>query len=266
RASANSRAHTLFASRLKIIDRFPNALGKHWALVIHLGIEGTSSDEEEPSLPDQRSYIVKRRVELSSKVKTLKNKLDLAYNLYYKGPGSKGSQMHRRRPSDKPSSRPFMIEGLPITCISREWLRTLSKPEREFYEFVPHNYDYSFPDNLLRRLENATEIDVDSTEDEDEDRDEGGGGEVGGAGEERREGSERNANTGGNEGGECGGDEAVYEGGSEAGADADMDDVSGREGDGAGRLYEDNVDHVLRNEEGDGGDGLYEDPWYKDEL
>ncbi|KAG8735819.1 hypothetical protein FRC10_010106 [Ceratobasidium sp. 414] len=282
RASANSRAHTLFASRLKIIDRFPNALGKHRALIVHLGIEGTSSDEEEPGPPDQRSYTVKQRVELSSKVKTLKNKLDLAYNLYYKGPGSKGSQMHRRRPSGEPSSRPFMIEGLPITCISREWLRTLSKPEREFYEFAPHKYDYSFPDNLLKRLESATKIDVDSTGDEDEDeggdgdedgdedtdknRDEGGGDEDGGAGEERREGYGKNTNTGGNEGREWGGDEAVYEDGGEAGADADMDDVSGREGDGTGRLYEDDIDGGLQNEEGNGGDGLYEDPWYKDEL
>ncbi|KAG8699255.1 hypothetical protein FRC08_005413 [Ceratobasidium sp. 394] len=104
RASSNSRAHTLFASRLKIIDRFPIALSKHRALIVHLGVKGTSSDEEEPSPPDHRSYLVKRHVELSSKVKMLKNKLDLAYSLYYKGLGSKGSQMHRRQPSDKSSS------------------------------------------------------------------------------------------------------------------------------------------------------------------
>ncbi|KAG9096250.1 hypothetical protein FRC06_008872 [Ceratobasidium sp. 370] len=185
RASANSRAHTLFESRLKIIDRFPNALGQHRALIVHLGIEGTSSDEEEPSPPDHRTYSVKRRVELSSKVKMLKNKLDLAYSIYYKGPGSKGSQMHRRQPSDKLSDRPFMIEGLPITCISREWLRTLSKPEREFYEFTPHKYDYSFPDELLRRREKSVDLEMDSTEgeDEDEDGDEGGGGGRDGEGE-----------------------------------------------------------------------------------
>ncbi|KAG8735027.1 hypothetical protein FRC10_011078 [Ceratobasidium sp. 414] len=195
-ASANSRAHAgkvdgtfyqLFESRLKIIDRFPTALGRHRALIVHLGIEGTSSDVEEPSPPEQRGYLVKRRVELSSKVKTLKNKLDLAYNLYYKGPGSKGSQMHRRRPSGKPSDRSFMIEGLPITCVSREWLRALSKPEREFYEFVPHDYNYSFLDERLKHLARPTEIEVDSTEGEDEDSSDGsdgGEGEGEGVGEE----------------------------------------------------------------------------------
>ncbi|KAG8779701.1 hypothetical protein FRC12_023932 [Ceratobasidium sp. 428] len=166
RASANSRAHTLYESRLKIIDRFPNELGKHRALIVHLGIEGTSSDEEEPGPPEQRSYRVKRRVELSSKVKKLKNKLDMAYNIWYKGRGSKGSPMHLRRPSDKLSDRPFMIEGLPITCISRSWYRSLSKPKRGFYQFVPHDYDFSFPDELLRRPDVGMEIDPESSQGE----------------------------------------------------------------------------------------------------
>ncbi|KAG9098032.1 hypothetical protein FRC06_006906, partial [Ceratobasidium sp. 370] len=246
RASANSRAHTLFASRLKIIDRFPNSLGKHRALIVHLGIEGTSSDEEEPGPPEQRSYLVRQRIELSSKVKTLKNKLDLAYNLYYKSLGSKGSQMHRRRPSDQPSGRPFMIEGLPITSVSRRWLQTLSKPEREFYEFVPHKYDYSFPDELLRRQEMPIEMEVDGTEDEDEDESEDGDGNSGDAAGEGGTG-DGGGGAGAGEGEYCretNGDEGAHDeggDGDDAGTWGDEDMYDGAGGEAAEALYQESL-------------------------
>lgn len=135
---------------------------------MHLGTLGTSSDEEDPN--ERGTYLIKKHPELSSKVKALKQyvatqtlfwpstecwacrKLDLAYGLYFKGPGSKGSQVHRRAPSTKTSSRRLLLEGLPITCMSRGWLQTLSKPEKECFGFIPHKYDFSFPDEILQPL------------------------------------------------------------------------------------------------------------------
>ncbi|KAG8725385.1 hypothetical protein FRC09_000596 [Ceratobasidium sp. 395] len=177
RTSANSRAHTLFKSQLKIIDWFPNELGKHQVLIVHLGVEGTSSDKEEPGPLKQRSYWVKQRVALSSKVKKLKNQLDTAYHLWYKGWGSRGSPTHLRRPSEKTSSQPFTIEGLPITCISHTWYQSLSKPEQELYQFVPHDYNFSFPEELLKCPNTGMEMEPESSEgeystDEDDDKDE----------------------------------------------------------------------------------------------
>ncbi|KAG9114897.1 hypothetical protein FRC07_007608, partial [Ceratobasidium sp. 392] len=148
-AAAASRRATLYESRLKIIDRFPSALNMHRNLIVRLGLAGTSSDEEDPS--ESRVFYIKRRPELSSRVNILKSQLDLAYNLYCKGPGSKGSQMHTRVPSDKVSTRPLWVQGLPVTCLSRAWFNTLSEPEKEFYQFVGHRYDYTFPAALLKR-------------------------------------------------------------------------------------------------------------------
>ncbi|KAG9074889.1 hypothetical protein FS749_013499 [Ceratobasidium sp. UAMH 11750] len=157
-ASAASRRATvgdvvllpqLYESRLKIIDHFPSALNMHRNLIIWLGIAGTSSDQEDPGR--KGVFLIKRRPELSSQGHILKSKLDLAYMLYCKGPGSKGSAMHTREPLDKVSARPLWVQGLLVTCLSCVWLHTLSKPEREFYQFVRHKYNYAFPDELLKR-------------------------------------------------------------------------------------------------------------------
>jgi hypothetical protein len=59
--------------------------------------------------------------------------------------------MHTRIPSEKVSTRDFRIAGLPVTCMSRVWLQSLTPPEREFYEFLPHQYNYAFPNALLKR-------------------------------------------------------------------------------------------------------------------
>lgn len=104
------------------------------------------------------------------KTKSPCSKLDAANNLYYKGPGSKGSHVHHRVRSDLISNRPFRIEGLPITCMSRAWLSELDEAEKEFYMFHPHRYDYSFPEALLKLTYN------DAFESEGED---GGEGERG---------------------------------------------------------------------------------------
>ncbi|KAG9094252.1 hypothetical protein FS749_012809 [Ceratobasidium sp. UAMH 11750] len=163
-ASASSRRQTLYESRLKVLDRFPEALMKHRNLIIRLGLQGTSSDEEDPT--QRKVYLIKRHKELSSRVQVLKSKLDLVYNLWFKGPGSRGSQMHVRVPSDKVSKRPIKVEGLPITCLNRAWLRSLSVPEREFYHFEGHLYDYSFPDELLNRNVGRTPNSIVLSEDE----------------------------------------------------------------------------------------------------
>ncbi|KAG8691144.1 hypothetical protein FRC11_006420 [Ceratobasidium sp. 423] len=170
RASAASRRATLYHSRLKVIDRFGKALGMHRLLIVVLGLVGTSSDEEDSMR--RGTYLIKNRVELSTRVQVLKRekyrKLDLLYALYFKGPGTRGSQMHIRVPSDLPSCRTFAIEGLPITCLSHKWLRSLSDLEREFYQFTPHKYNYSFPDVLLRRNVQPDPSAIIVSEDEDE--------------------------------------------------------------------------------------------------
>ncbi|QRV80001.1 hypothetical protein RhiJN_08016 [Ceratobasidium sp. AG-Ba] len=127
---------------------------------------GTSSDEEDPTHP--KVYLIKRHQELSTRVQVLKSQLDLVYNLWFKGPGSRGSQVHARVPSDKVSERPMKVTGLPVTCLNRAWLRSLSAPEREFYRFEGHIYDYSFPVELLKRDIGRTPCSIDLSEDEAE--------------------------------------------------------------------------------------------------
>ncbi|CAE6474955.1 unnamed protein product [Rhizoctonia solani] len=146
RCSAGSRKRQLYETRLQTLDRFPAALGKHRRLIVHLGVDGTSSDEEDHRNPGM--YKIKAKPELSTKVTQLKRNLDFVYNLYFKGPGSKGSQVHRRVPSHLVSTRPFTIEQLPVTCVSRTWFQSLDIAEREFFRFRPHRYDYSFPASL----------------------------------------------------------------------------------------------------------------------
>ncbi|KAH7335571.1 hypothetical protein B0J17DRAFT_731422 [Rhizoctonia solani] len=137
----------------QVLDRFPEHLGKHRHLIVHLGVDGTSSDEEDPE--GSGTYKIKKKPQLSSKVTLLKRDLDHVYQLYFKGPGTKGSQVHRRIPSNINSTRPFTIQGLPLPCISRAWYQELDPAEREFYQFTPHNYDFSFPMSLLNVRESG---------------------------------------------------------------------------------------------------------------
>ncbi|KAG8714231.1 hypothetical protein FRC11_009328, partial [Ceratobasidium sp. 423] len=70
RCSAGTRKCQLFQTRLQVIDRFPKHLGMHRRLIVHLGIDGTSSDEEDPK--GSGIYTIKNKRELSSKVTQLK--------------------------------------------------------------------------------------------------------------------------------------------------------------------------------------------------
>ncbi|KAG8726804.1 hypothetical protein FRC11_014465, partial [Ceratobasidium sp. 423] len=147
RCGAGTRKRQLFAMHLQVLDMFPSSLGKHRHLITHLGVDGTSSDEEEPR--GSGIYKIKNKPQLSSKVTLLKRDLDHMYQLYFKGLGTKGSQVHRWIPSSTNSTRPFLIQGLPLSCISRAWYQGLEPAEKEFYQFSPHAYDFSFLTSLL---------------------------------------------------------------------------------------------------------------------
>ncbi|CUA75337.1 hypothetical protein RSOLAG22IIIB_05838 [Rhizoctonia solani] len=66
-----TRKRQLFATRLQVLDRFPEHLGKHRHLIVHLGVDGTSSDEEDPK--GSGTYKIKKKPQLSSKVTLLKS-------------------------------------------------------------------------------------------------------------------------------------------------------------------------------------------------
>ncbi|QRV96141.1 hypothetical protein RhiJN_24159 [Ceratobasidium sp. AG-Ba] len=146
--NSRSRKHTLYQHRLKIIKAIP-ALSKHGKLIEHLGIDGTSSDEETAR---KGVYSVRRKKQLSSKVQHLKRwaSLDQAYAIHFKGPGSKGNQLRRRVDAGLVSKRRFRITGLPKSCMDPTWLATLTDVQKDLLEFNKElEYDFSFPVELL---------------------------------------------------------------------------------------------------------------------
>ncbi|KAG8692790.1 hypothetical protein FRC08_009536 [Ceratobasidium sp. 394] len=68
--AADSRKRRLFETRMRVIDRFPVSLGKHRQLMVHLGVSGMSSDEEDKQNP--QVFRIRRRRELSTRVAQLK--------------------------------------------------------------------------------------------------------------------------------------------------------------------------------------------------
>lgn len=62
----------LYHNRLRIIDQFPAALGKHRQLIVHLGLDGTSSEKEDADPTRRGVYQIKQRVEFSAKARHLK--------------------------------------------------------------------------------------------------------------------------------------------------------------------------------------------------
>ncbi|KAG8717504.1 hypothetical protein FRC09_014168 [Ceratobasidium sp. 395] len=147
-SSAGTRKRTLYGHRLRIINAIP-ALARHGRLIETLGLEGTSSDEEDLTR-GRGIYVVKRPIQLSQQVTDLKRQLDLAHYNRFKGPGSKGNQVRRR--IDVPgveSRRKLRIPGLPISCMDPGWLATLTDVQKSLYEFRDLQYDFSFPQELL---------------------------------------------------------------------------------------------------------------------
>ncbi|KAG8715593.1 hypothetical protein FRC08_010418 [Ceratobasidium sp. 394] len=130
-SSANRRMHTM-----------------HKDLIVRLGIDGTSSDEEDPDNPGV--YRVKKIKQLSSSVRDLKQKLDHAYEVLEKGRKAQGSRGRKRVPTNEASSRKFRIQGLPKNCLNRVWMHRLSDAQKSFFKLVDYDYDFSFPDEILK--------------------------------------------------------------------------------------------------------------------
>ncbi|KAG8724187.1 hypothetical protein FRC09_020919 [Ceratobasidium sp. 395] len=147
--SADTRMRTLFEQRLKVVDTIPG-LQHHRQLIVELGVEGTSSDEEDPNNPGH--YLVKRRKELSTNVRELKSKVDLVYKHRYKAAGSRGSQVRKRVASGQVSKRPFKIKNLPRSVMSRQWLSTLTEDQVAWFEFNDYQYVFAFPDEMLNPM------------------------------------------------------------------------------------------------------------------
>ncbi|KAG8762963.1 hypothetical protein FRC11_006742 [Ceratobasidium sp. 423] len=130
RCAADTRKRTLYGQRVAVLDRLPG-LTDHTRLIAALGIEGTSSDEEDPNA--KGVYIIHRRVPLSEQVNHLKRQLDQAYAIHFKGPGSRGNP----------------ARGLPDTCLDPGELITLGPLQRQMLELRRLDYNFSFPAELL---------------------------------------------------------------------------------------------------------------------
>ncbi|KAG8715525.1 hypothetical protein FRC09_016543 [Ceratobasidium sp. 395] len=145
-SSANRRMHTLFAHRMHVIDTVPE-LSKHRDLFVRLGIDGTSSDEEDPERPG--IYRVKKIKQLSSSVRDLKQKVDETFDVLEKGRKVQGSRGRKRVPTNESSSRKFRIQGLPKNCVNRLWMQRLSDTQKSWFKFADYEYKFSFPDEFL---------------------------------------------------------------------------------------------------------------------
>ncbi|KAG8699893.1 hypothetical protein FRC08_005047 [Ceratobasidium sp. 394] len=148
--SARTWKQTLYDHRRQIINAVP-ALGRHGRLIKTLGLEGTSSDEEDPARPG--IYIVKRHKQLSSQVQLLKQKLDQAWSIHFKGPGSKGNQSRKRVDTDLVSKQRLNVAGLPLSCMDPSWLAKLTDVQRDMHKFREMQYDFAFPKELLQSPE-----------------------------------------------------------------------------------------------------------------
>ncbi|KAG8791222.1 hypothetical protein FRC12_009844 [Ceratobasidium sp. 428] len=146
-ASAAVRKRTLYEHRLRIINAIP-ALARHGRLFETLGLEGTSSDEEDPAR--RGIYLIKRRKPLSRQVNHLKNQVDQAFSIQFKGPGSRGNRDRKRVESNLVSTRRFRVKGLPLSCMDPAWLATLTEVQKGLFEFRDMKYDFAFAEEFLQ--------------------------------------------------------------------------------------------------------------------
>lgn len=79
----------------------------------------------------------------------LSRQLDQAYAIHFKGPGSKGNQLHHCIDTGILSTWRFNIQGLLLSCIDQGWLITLTDIQKDMFEFCEIDYDFSFPKELL---------------------------------------------------------------------------------------------------------------------
>ncbi|KAG8794067.1 hypothetical protein FRC12_000663 [Ceratobasidium sp. 428] len=146
-SSANRRMHTLFEHRMHVVDSIPE-LNMHRDLLVRLGIDGTSSDEEDPETPGV--YRVKKIKQLSSSVRDIKRKLDDTFDVLEKGRKVKGSRGRKRVPTNEPSTRKFRIQGLPKNCVNRVWMQRLSDSQKAWFKFADYEYKFTYPDEVLK--------------------------------------------------------------------------------------------------------------------
>ncbi|KAG8789101.1 hypothetical protein FRC12_013877 [Ceratobasidium sp. 428] len=149
-ASANTRKRTLYAQRLRVIDAVP-ALRRHGRLFETLGLEGTSSDEEDRH--NRGIYLIKRRKQLARPVEDLKRQIDQVFRILFKGPGTKGNQVRTRVESNLISTRRFRVKGLPLSCMNPAWLASLTDIQKQMYEFRDMEYQFTFPMEMLKSPE-----------------------------------------------------------------------------------------------------------------
>ncbi|KAG8714470.1 hypothetical protein FRC11_008346 [Ceratobasidium sp. 423] len=146
RCSADTRKRTLYSHRVAVLETIPG-LERHTRLIAALGIDGTSSDEEDPKT--KGVYIIHCRVPLSEQVTHLKRQLDQVYAVHFKGPGSRGNPARIRVDRGLKSKRPFLIKGLPDTCFDPGSLMLLTPLQQQMLEMRRLDYDFSFPNELL---------------------------------------------------------------------------------------------------------------------
>ncbi|KAG8721932.1 hypothetical protein FRC09_007107 [Ceratobasidium sp. 395] len=113
-ASANTRKRTLYAQRLRVIDAVP-ALRRHGRLFETLGLEGTSSDEEDPN--NCGVYLIKQRKQLARPVEDLKRQVDQTRGVHF------------------------------------AWLASLTDIQKQMYEFWDMEYQFTFPMEMLKSPE-----------------------------------------------------------------------------------------------------------------
>ncbi|CAE6423255.1 unnamed protein product, partial [Rhizoctonia solani] len=99
-AAATRRKHTTYRQRLFVTNIVPE-LNTHRRLLIDLGIDGTSSDEEDPEHPGH--YYVKKIKQLSSNVQELKQLFDHTFETLQKGPGAKAPERQHIAPKEPAS-------------------------------------------------------------------------------------------------------------------------------------------------------------------
>ncbi|KAG8711539.1 hypothetical protein FRC09_020542 [Ceratobasidium sp. 395] len=149
-ASANTRKRTLYTQRLRVIDAVP-ALRRHGRLFETLGLEGTSSDEEDRN--NRGVYLIKRKKQLARPVEDLKRQVDQVFKILFKGPGTKGNQVRTRVESNLISTRRFRVKGLPLSCMNPTWLASLTDIQKQMYEFRDMEYQFTFPMEMLKSPE-----------------------------------------------------------------------------------------------------------------
>ena len=155
----------LYEHRLRVINAIPG-LKRHGRLMETLGIDGTSSDEEDPNNPGV--YFIKRQMQLAGAVNHLKGcvclivplrspasnctivrQIDHVFSLKFKGAGTRGAQCRRRQDAGILSTRDFTITGLPYDCVNSAWVAKLTKEQKELFEFRNVAYNFVFPVELL---------------------------------------------------------------------------------------------------------------------